>query len=76
MAAAPLAAATVVGLGAVPRQVAEALVAGLATVDELVSVTRLPVATVLASLTILERQGLAVGVHGRYRVAGTLAAIT
>ena len=40
------------------------------------SVTRLPVATVLASLTILERQGLAVGVHGRYRVAGTLAAIT
>ena len=49
-------------------------VAGLVTVDELVAVTRLPVATVLASLTILERQGLAVGVHGRYRVAGTLAA--
>jgi DNA processing protein len=74
IAAAPLAAATVSGLAAVPRQVAEALVAGLVTVDELVAVTRLPVATVLATLTILERQGLAVGVHGRYRVSGTLAA--
>ena len=71
---APLAPATVVGLGSTARQVAQGLVAGLVTVDELVAVTQLPVATVLASLTILERQGLAVGVHGRYRVAGTLAA--
>lgn len=74
-AATPLANATVVGLSTAARQIAEGLVAGLVTVDELVAVTRLPVATVLASLTILERQGLAVGVHGRYRVAGTLAAI-
>ncbi len=71
---APLASATVVALGVTAGQVADGLVAGLATVDELVAVTRLPVATVLASLTILERHGLAVGVHGRYRTAGTLAA--
>jgi len=71
---APLAAATMIGLGSAARQVADGLVGGLVTVDELVAVTQLPVATVLASLTILERQGLAVGVHGRYRVAGTLAA--
>ena len=51
----------------------EALVAGHVTVDELVAVTGFPVATVLASLTLLERRGLAVGVFGRYRPAGTLA---
>ena len=71
---APLAAATVASLGATAARIAQGLVAGLATVDELVAVTRFPVATVLASLTILERQGLAVGVHGRFRAAGTLAA--
>ena len=68
-------AASVAGLGAAAGHVADGLVAGLVTVDELVAVTGLPVATVLASLTILERHGLAVGVHGRYRVAGTLAAM-
>jgi DNA processing protein len=70
---APLAAATVASLGTTAARVAQGLVGGLATVDELVAVTRFPVATVLASLTILERYGLAVGVHGRYRAAGTLA---
>ena len=51
----------------------EALVSATLTVDELVAVTGFPVATVLASLTLLERRGLAVGVFGRYRPAGTLA---
>ena len=65
--------ATLTELGATTGRVGEGLVAGHATVDELVAVTGLPVATVLASLTLLERQGLAVGVFGRYRPAGTLA---
>lgn len=71
--AAPLAAGTLVELGRTPRRVARSLVDGLATVDELVAATGLPVATVLATLTILERAGLAFGVHGRYRPSGTLA---
>ena len=70
---APLAGGTIADLGATAGQVARGLVDGLATVDELVATTGLPVATVLATLTILERDRLAVGVHGRYRPAGTLA---
>ena len=50
------------------------LVLGRATVDELVAVTGWPVASVLATLTLLERHGLAAGVHGRFRPAGALAA--
>jgi DNA processing protein len=68
-----LAGATLTELGATTGRVGEALVAGHVTVDELVAVTGFPVATVLASLTLLERRGLAVGVFGRYRPAGTLA---
>jgi predicted Rossmann fold nucleotide-binding protein DprA/Smf involved in DNA uptake len=45
---------------------------GRVTVDELVAVTGLPVATILATLTLLERQGLIVGAYGRYRPAGAL----
>jgi DNA processing protein len=71
---APLAAGTIADLGATAGRIASALVDGLGTVDELVARTGYPVATVLATLTILERRGLAVGVHGRYRAAGTLAA--
>ena len=71
--AVPLAPGTIADLGQTPGRIARGLVDGLATVDELVAVTGLPVATVLATLTILERAGLAVGVHGRYRPAGTLA---
>jgi predicted Rossmann fold nucleotide-binding protein DprA/Smf involved in DNA uptake len=52
--------------------VAAALIAGRITVDELVAETDLPVATVLAALTMLERRGLAAGVYGRYRPAGAL----
>jgi DNA processing protein len=68
-----IAGATLAELGGTTGRVGEALVGGNVTVDELVAVTGFPVATVLASLTLLERRGLAVGVFGRYRPAGTLA---
>jgi predicted Rossmann fold nucleotide-binding protein DprA/Smf involved in DNA uptake len=68
-----LAPATITVLGETAGRVATGLVDGLATVDELVAATGLPVATVLATLTLLERDHLAVGVHGRFRPAGTLA---
>lgn len=67
-----LAAATAQDLGLTEAAVAQALVDGHATVDELVATTDLPVATVLAALTLLERRGLTNGAHGRYRPAGTL----
>jgi DNA processing protein len=67
-----LAGAALIELGVTTGRVGEGLVSGHATVDELVSVTGFPVATVLASLTLLERRGLAVGVFGRYRPAGDL----
>jgi DNA processing protein len=65
--------APLVELGGTAALVGERLVAGLATADELVSHTRLPVATVLAALTLLETHGLVVGAYGRYRPAGRLA---
>ena len=68
-----LAGATLLELGDAAGRIGEELVAGRATVDELVAVTGWPVATVLAALTLLERDGLAVGVAGRFRPAGTLA---
>ena len=71
--AAPLAPGTIADLGKTAGRIARGLVDGLATVDELVAASGLPVATVLATLTILERARIAVGVHGRYRPAGTLA---
>jgi DNA processing protein len=67
-----LAAATSQDLGRTEAAVARGLVDGHATVDELVATTDLPVATVLAALTLLERRGLTSGAHGRYRPAGTL----
>jgi DNA processing protein len=71
--AASLAPGTIAVLGETAGRIAAGLVQGLATVDELVAATRLPVATVLATLTLLERDRLAIGVHGRFRPAGTLA---
>jgi DNA processing protein len=68
------AAATLVELGQAGGRIGRELVLGRATVDELVAVTGWPVASVLAALTLLERHGLAVGVHGRFRPAGSLAA--
>jgi DNA processing protein len=67
-----LAAAATQSLGRVERSIAAELVAGRVTVDELVAATDLPVATVLMALMLLERRGLTVGIHGRYRPAGPL----
>jgi DNA processing protein len=67
-----LAEATIQDLGETESAVAQALVAGLATVDELVAGTDFPVATVLAAITMLERRGLAAGSYGRYRPSGAL----
>jgi DNA processing protein len=68
------AAATLVEVGDAAGRIGRELVLGRATVDELVAVTGWPVASVLAALTILERHGLALGVHGRFRPVGRLAA--
>ena len=65
--------ATLVDLGGTAERIGRALVAGYATVDELVAVTGLPVATVLAALTLLEGRGLAHDAYGRYRPGGALA---
>lgn len=59
-------------LGATERSVATQLLAGHRTVDEVVATTDLTVATVLATLALLERRGLAAGRHGRYRPDGDL----
>ena len=67
------AAATLADVGEAAGRLGRELVLGRHTVDELVAVTGWPVASVLAGLTLLERRGLAVGVHGRFRPAGTLA---
>ena len=58
-----------------PARLGRELVLGRTTIDELVAVTGWPVATVLAAMTLLERRGLAVGVHGRFRPAGGLAGV-
>jgi DNA processing protein len=68
------AAATLVDVGDAPGRIGRELVLGRATVDELVAVTGWPVASVLGALTVLERHGLAVGIHGRFRPAGGLVA--
>jgi DNA processing protein len=71
---APPVAAVLVELGEGARRVAAALVRGLATVDEIVAATTMPIAAVLGAVTLLEARGLAVGSYGRYRPAGRLAA--
>ncbi|HET7027440.1 MAG TPA: DNA-processing protein DprA [Candidatus Limnocylindrales bacterium] len=58
--------------GPVEREVGRLIAAGVATVDELVAATELPVATVLAAITLLEGRGLVVDALGRYRPAGSL----
>lgn len=59
-------------LGATQARIARAIMSGRTTVDELVAASGLTVAAVLATLTLLERQGLIVGTYGRYRPAGAL----
>ena len=70
----PSAAAVLSGRDAAQVAVAEALVHGAVTVDELVAVTRLTIAAVLGALTRLEAAGLAQPIHGRYHPIGPLAA--
>jgi len=66
------AAATLAEVGEAAGRIGRELLHGRATVDELVAATGWPVASVLAALTLLERRGLALGVHGRFRPAGSL----
>jgi len=70
----PSAGAVLSGRDAAQVAVAEALVHGAVTVDELVAVTRLSIGAVLGALTRLEAGGLARPVHGRYEPLGPLAA--
>jgi DNA processing protein len=70
----PSAAAVLAGRGPADRAVADALVRGAVTVDELVAVTRLSIGGVLGALTRLEAIGLIRAAHGRYEPAGPLAA--
>ncbi len=67
--------AVLVELPATERRLAEALIAGRTTADELVATTGLEVATVLGALTLLEIRGLVVAALGRYRPAGRLASV-
>jgi DNA processing protein len=71
----PSADAVLVEVGPAARHVAEAILAGHATADELVAVTGLPIAAVLGTLTVLETRGLVTGGYGRYRPAGLLVRI-
>jgi DNA processing protein len=65
--------AVLASLGETERRVANGLHDGLSTVDELVAAADLPVAAVLAAITLLEARGLVTGAYGRYRPAGGLA---
>jgi DNA processing protein len=57
------------------RSVAEAIVHGAVTADELVAVTRMSIGAVLGALTRLESRGLVRAVHGRYEPVGPLAGV-
>lgn len=70
----PSALAVLTGRDETQRQVADALLRGATTVDEIVAVTTLSVGAVLGALTRLEASGLVRGVHGRYELMGPLAA--
>lgn len=66
-------AAVLASLGPVERTLAEALVHGPATADNLAARTSLPGAAILSALTLLELRGLVTGSYGRYTPAGLLA---
>ncbi len=70
-----VAAAAVQGLGITEQAVAQELLAGRRTVDEVVAMSGLAVATVLATLALLERRGLVTGTYGRYRPDGALLGV-
>jgi DNA processing protein len=65
--------AVMASLGPVERMLAEALVHGPATADDLAARTSLPGAAILSALTLLELRGLVTGSYGRYGPAGLLA---
>jgi DNA processing protein len=65
--------AVMASLGPVERTLAEALVHGPATADDLAARTSLPGASILSALTLLELRGLVTGSYGRYGPAGLLA---
>jgi DNA processing protein len=67
-----VAAAALDRLGRTERLVAGAMLGGPTTVDTIVAETDLPVATVLATLSLLQTRGLVAGANGRYRPAGPL----
>ena len=69
----PTARAVLSGRDPAQQDVAEALVHGAVTVDELVAVTRRPLGDVLRALTRLEASGLVAASHGRYLPLGALA---
>lgn len=69
----PSAAAMLSGRSPAELAVADALVRGAVTVDEVVAVTRLSVGAVLGAVTRLEALGLLRAAHGRYEPAGPLA---
>ena len=71
----PLAEAALIDIGVTAGRIGRELVAGRSTVDELVAVTGLPVATVLGALTLLEGRGLVHDAYGRYRPTGQLAIV-
>jgi DNA processing protein len=73
--AAPVAgpAAVLASLGPVDRLLAELLMAGPATADELARGSSLAGAALLSALTLLELRGLVTSSYGRYRPAGMLA---
>lgn len=68
----PSPAAVLAELGETEAGVAQLLLAGRSTVDELAFALGVPVATVLGTLTLLEMRGLAASAYGRYRPAGPL----
>jgi DNA processing protein len=70
----PSARAVLTGRDDAQRAVADALLRGAVTVDEVVAATRLSVGAVLGAVTRLEASGLIRAAHGRYEPAGPLAA--
>src|SRR5262249_34312907 len=65
--------AELVELGPTARQVAETMLDGRGSIDELVAATGHAPATILGAITLLETRGLVTATYGRYRAAGRLA---
>ncbi|HEY8439311.1 MAG TPA: DNA-processing protein DprA, partial [Candidatus Limnocylindrales bacterium] len=65
--------ALLIELGPTVHAVADALIAGHGSVDDLAAVTGHEPATILSAITLLEMRGFATSTYGRYRAAGRLA---